>query len=81
MGHYGKFGFAQWAAAADLVICDGPMRWIWLGAVGHCAEWSRTVQICDNFHTKAHISEFGYALWAIVQYLVIRYGYGSEVFG
>jgi hypothetical protein len=30
MGHYGKFGYVQWAAAANLVMGYGPLREIWL---------------------------------------------------
>jgi hypothetical protein len=36
MGQCGEFGYALWAAVADLVPCYGPQQRIWLGAVGHC---------------------------------------------
>jgi hypothetical protein len=39
MGYFGKFNDALWANAADLVMCCGPLRWIWLWAVGHCGEF------------------------------------------
>ncbi len=43
MGHYGEFGCALWATAADLVIRYVPPRRIWLCAMGHWVKWSRTV--------------------------------------
>jgi hypothetical protein len=35
MGHCGKFGYAQWATAANLVVRFGPLRQIWLYVMGH----------------------------------------------
>jgi hypothetical protein len=74
MGHSGVFGYALWATVADLVIRNGPLRRIWLCAMGHCAEWRRTVKIFSDFCAMGHSAGFGYALWAIAQGLVIRYG-------
>ncbi len=42
--------------------------------MGHRAELRPTVKICENFHSVGHGTEFGYALWAIVQDLFMRYG-------
>jgi hypothetical protein len=74
VGHCGRFGYALWATAADLVIRYGPLRRIWLCTMGHCGEWSSTVKICIDFSAMGHSAGFGYALWAIAQGLVIRYG-------
>jgi hypothetical protein len=67
MGHYGEFGCALWATAADLVIRYGPLWRIWLCAMGYCAEWSHTVKICIDFCAMGHSAGFDYALWAIAQ--------------
>jgi hypothetical protein len=65
MDHYGKFGCALWATAADLVLRYGPLRRIWSCAMGHCAECSRIVKKCSDFCDMGHSAGFGYALWAI----------------
>jgi hypothetical protein len=36
MGHCGKFSYALWATAANLVVRYGPLGQIWLYATGHC---------------------------------------------
>ncbi len=74
MGHCGGFGYVLWATAADLVIRYGPLRQICLCAMGHCREWSGTVKICIDFCAIGHGAGFCFALWAIAQGLVIRYG-------
>jgi hypothetical protein len=74
MGHCIGFGSMLWATAADLVLRYGPLRRIWLCATGHCAEGSRTVKICSDLCATGHSAGFVYALWAIAQGLVIRYG-------
>jgi hypothetical protein len=74
VGYYGEFGRALWATAADLVKRYGPLQRIWLCAMGHCTEESRTVTIRIDFCAMGHSAGFGYALWAIAQGLVIRYG-------
>ncbi len=48
MGHCGEFFYALWATMVNLVVrygplqriwlCAGPLRWIWLWAMGYCAE-------------------------------------------
>jgi hypothetical protein len=74
MGHYGEFGCALWATAADFVKRYGPLQRIWLRAMGHCAELSRTLKTCIDFCAMGHSAGFGFVLWAIAQGLVIRYG-------
>jgi hypothetical protein len=36
MGNCGKFGYALWATAANLVVRYGPLWQIWLYTMGHC---------------------------------------------
>jgi hypothetical protein len=63
MGHYGQFGCAQWATAADLIMRYGPLRGM-----------NPYNKICIVFCAMGHSAGFSYALWAIAQGLVIRYG-------
>jgi hypothetical protein len=72
--HWGEFGDAPWVTAANLVLCCRPLSWIWLFAVGHYMEYSRTVKICDDLRTVGHSAEFSYGLWATVQDFGMRYG-------
>jgi hypothetical protein len=74
MGHCGKFRYALWATMANFVARNGPLQLVWLYAMGHCAEQSLTVKICIDFCAMGHNAGFGYALWAIAQGLVFRYG-------
>ncbi len=76
MGHYGEFDYALWATAVDFVIRYGPLQRILLCAMGHCTEWSCTIKICIDIHICAmgNSAGFSYALWAIAQGSVIRYG-------
>ncbi len=84
MGHCGEFFYVLWATTVnlvvrygplvDLVLRNGPLRRIWLCAMRHCAECSRTVKICIDFCAMGHSAGCGYALLAIAQGLVIRYG-------
>jgi hypothetical protein len=36
MGHYGEFCYALRATTANLVVLYGPLRRIWLYAMGYC---------------------------------------------
>ncbi len=85
MSQCGGFGYVLWATAADLVLRYGPLRRIWICAMGHCAEWSRTVKICIDFccmgHSEGfglgamgHSTGFGYLLWGVAKDLVKCYG-------
>jgi hypothetical protein len=74
MGHSGKFGFALRAATADLVIRYGPLRGMKqynenLYRFLRCGP-SRRIWLC----TTGHNAVFGFALWAVAQHLVLRYG-------
>jgi hypothetical protein len=39
MGHREEFFHVLWATAANLVVRYGPLRWIWLYAMGHCGRF------------------------------------------
>jgi hypothetical protein len=66
--------YELWATSTNLVMCFGPLRWIWLCSKGQCMEWCHTIKIFDDFHTMCHSTGFDYALWAMVQDLVMCYG-------
>jgi hypothetical protein len=53
MGHCGKFGYALWAIAANLVVRYGPLRQIWLYAMGHCGGFvcAKPITIAQNYAT------------------------------
>jgi hypothetical protein len=65
MGHYREFSFVLRATAAYLDMLYRPLCRIWLYAMGHCAEGSRTVKICNDSHAT---------VCAKAQYLFMRFG-------
>jgi hypothetical protein len=66
-GHCSKSGYALRATVMILLY-----------AMGHCAKWSHTVKICNDFLAMGHSTRFSYAQWAIKQYLDMCY---KAVFG
>jgi hypothetical protein len=43
MGHFIKIFYALWATMANLVVRNGPLRQIWLNAMGHCGGFGYTL--------------------------------------
>jgi hypothetical protein len=76
MRHCGKFGCAQWATAANLVIRYGPLRQILLCAMGHFALWAIAQ---DLVGAMGHSAGFGYPIWAVAKDFVKRYGPGCSI--
>jgi hypothetical protein len=72
MGHCGKFGYALWATATNLVVRYWPLRHIWLYAMSHCGgfgyelwatmRYEVAVKICYNFCAMGHSAGFGYGV-------------------
>jgi hypothetical protein len=74
MGHCGKFGYALQATAADLVISYGPLCGMKqysknLYRFLHCGP-PRRIWLC----AMGHNALFGYAVRAVAQDSVMRYG-------
>jgi hypothetical protein len=55
------------AIVANFVMRCGPLRQIWLYAMGNCAEESRTVKISNDFSAVGHGAGYCYAQLAVVQ--------------
>jgi hypothetical protein len=74
MGLCGKFGYAGRATEADLVIRYGPLRGMKQYSENlyrfQCCGPSCRICLC----ALSHNAVFGYALWAVGQDLVMRYG-------
>jgi hypothetical protein len=66
MALYSKFGGAQWATAADLVMPYGPLHGI-----------NPYNKICIDFYAMGLSAGFGYGLWTIAQGLVSALGHGT----
>ncbi len=81
MGHYGQFGCAQWATAADLVIRYGPLRGIkrTVKSVLIFVIWPIAQDLVMRMgrvwlSPMGRSEGFGSALWAMAQHLILRYG-------
>jgi uncharacterized membrane protein YpjA len=74
MGHCGEFFYALWAITVNLVVCYGPLRWIWLYAMGHCSGFGYALWATTRNEAVQYNSVVISALWAIAQDLVMRYG-------
>jgi hypothetical protein len=77
----------SWSKAVSNIDLSQPKYSTFKVLPGHCSkfgyalwatavisEWCHTVKTCDNFCGMGYSAGFTYALWAIVQDLVMHYG-------